>query len=155
MEGKNMAYAKDTHRQAYGKLVSIVIVILICIFMGIGWLIAVSGEKKNERATITPVSIDSIAEKYHNEDGYYLTVVLEDSAIEYYHLSYDKVSFKTGQRIYDKVFPEDDFIGVSLKMTQPEKRSYVDLGSVLKGKQEELCEIISVTKADNSLIDDA
>jgi len=120
---------------------------------GIGGLAAGCKEVKNECVTITSVSIESIAEKFHNEDGYYLTVVLEDSVVEFYHLSYDTVSFKTEQRIYDKVFPEDNFIGVSLKITEPEKRSRVDPGSVLREKQTDSCEIVSATKADNTIID--
>ncbi len=127
--------------------------ILSCIITGIGVLAAGCKEVKNERVTVTSVSIESIAEKFHNGDECYLTVVLEDSVVESYHLSYDSVSFKTGQRIYDKVFPEDDFIGISLKITEPEKPSRIDPGSVLREKQTDLCEIISVTKADNTIID--
>ncbi len=130
----------------------IAIVVLICVIMAAGWLAAASQEKDGH-VTVTSVSIESIAEKLHNEDGYYLTVVLEDSAVEFFHLSYDTVSFKTKQSIYDKVFPEDDFAGVSLKITEPEKRSRIDPGAVLREKQTDFCEIISVTKADNSLID--
>lgn len=126
---------------------------LSCMIAGIGGLAAGCEEGKNEHVTITSVSIESIAEKFHNEDGYCLTVVLEDSVVESYHLSYDTVSFKTGQRIYDKVFPEDDFIGVSLKITEPEKRSRIDPGSVLREKQTDSCEIVSATKADNTIID--
>lgn len=127
--------------------------ILCCIITGIGWLAAGCKEVKNERVTVTSVSIESIVEKFHNEEGYYLTVVLEGNAVESYHLSYDTVSFKTGQRVYDKVFPEDDFIGISLKITEPEKRLRVDPESVLREKQTDSCEIVSVTKADNTIID--
>lgn len=131
----------------------IVVFILCCMIAGIGGLFAGCKEGKNERVTITSVSIEKIAEKFHDEDGHYLTVVLEDSVVESYHLSYDTVSLKTGQRIYDQVFPEDDFIGVSLKITEPEKRSRVDPGSVLREQQTDSCEIVSVTKADNTIID--
>ena len=140
--------------RAMKKGICIAIVILTCFIIGTGWIAAVSNTEKNERATITSISVESIAEKFQNEDGYYLTVVLDDSMVEAYHLSYDRISLKTGQRIYDKILPEDNFAGVSLKITGPEKRSNADLGLVLKEKQDGFCEIISVTKADNSLIDE-
>lgn len=91
--------------------------------------------------------------KFHNEDGYYLTVILDDSVVKSYHLHYDRVSLKTGKRIYDKVFPEENFVGVSLKITNVKKLSNIDVGLILKEKQTDLCEIISVTKSDNTLID--
>lgn len=133
--------------------VRMTIVILICTIIGAGWLIAASKGNKNERITITSVSIESVTEKFHNEDGYYLTVILEDSVVKSYHLHYDRVSLKTGRRIYDKVFPDENFVGVSLKIASDKKLSNIDVGLILKEKQTDLCEIISVTKADNTLID--
>ena len=80
----------------------IIIVILICAIIGAGWLVAPSKGEKNERITITSVSIESVTEKFHNEDGYYLTVILDDSVVKSYHLHYDRVSLKTGKRIDDR-----------------------------------------------------
>ena len=62
----------------------IIIVILICAIIGAGWLVAPSKGEKNERITITSVSIESVTEKFHNEDGYYLTVILDDSVVRQY-----------------------------------------------------------------------
>lgn len=131
----------------------ITIVVLICVIIGTGWLAVASKEKKNECITITSVSIKSVTEKFHNEDGYYLTVILEDSVVKSYHLHYDRVSLKTGKRIYDKVFPEENFVGISLKIASVKELSNIDVGLILKEEQTDLCEIISVTKADNTLIE--
>lgn len=131
----------------------IIIVVLICVIIGTGWLVVASKEKKNECITITSVSIKSVTEKFHNEDGYYLTVILEDSVVKSYHLHYDRVSLKTGKRIFDKVFPEENFVGISLKIASVKELSNIDVGLILKEEQTDLCEIISVTKADNTLIE--
>lgn len=132
--------------------VRITIVILICTIIGVGagWLVATSKGEKNE--LITSISIESVTEKFHNEDGYYLTVILDDCVVKSYHLNYDRVSLKTGRRIYDKVFPDENFVGVSLKIASDKKLSHNDVGLTLKEKQTDLCEIIAVTKADNTLI---
>ena len=126
--------------------------ILICVIAGIGWLAAPKGEK--ERVTITPLSVEGIADKFRNEDGYYLTVGLEDWLVESCHLSYDSVSLKTGRSIYDQVAPGERSPGVTLRITVPENRPGGDLIRwVMKEERQDLCEIISVTRADNSLID--
>jgi len=138
------------HTQHVPPKVRITIVILICTIIGAGWLVAASKGEKNE--LITSVSIESVTEKFHNEDGYYLTVILDDSVVKSYHLHYDRVSLKTGRRIYDKDFPDENFVGVSLKIASDKKLSHNDVGLILKEKQTDLCEIISVTKADNTLI---
>ncbi len=72
---------------------AVLALILICIIMGVGWFAEVSKKEKNKRVTITSMSIDGIAEKFHHKGGYYLTVVLGDWLLETYHLSYDRVSF--------------------------------------------------------------
>ncbi len=133
---------------------AVLALILICIIMGAGWFAEVSKKEKNKRVTITSMSIDGIAEKFHHEGGYYLTVVLEDWLLETYHLSYDRVSFRTEQKIYDNVVPGDNFTGICLKITEPDNRSKIDLGFVLKREQNDLCEIISVTTAENAGIDE-
>ena len=68
-------------------------------------------------------------------------------------MSYDKISFQTEKSIYDRVFLDDTFIGLSVKITVSEEQSNADLGLVLKMNNIELCEIVSLTKADNSVID--
>lgn len=120
--------------------------------MGVGWFITAGREEKMEGVTVTTLSTDSIAGKFHNEDGYYLTLALEDWLIEDYHLSYDRVSFKTEQNIYDKVAVGERSPGVTLKIADPEKRS-LDIEWVMKEKRHQLCEIISVTAGDHSIID--
>lgn len=122
--------------------VCIAIAVLACAVIGSGWFAAVI--QKNERETVTTLSVDSIAEKFQNEDGYYLTVALEDWLIEEYNLPYDRVTFKTRQDIYDKVSPGDIYAGVTLKIREPEKCSNGDIHAVLKWELSDLCEIISL-----------
>ncbi len=125
-------------------------VVMTCAVIGVGWFVTAS--KRIEGVTIVTLSVDSIAGKFHNEDGYYLTLALEDGVIEDYHLSYDEVSIKTGKNLYDKVVPGERSPGVTLKITDPEKECR-DIGALMKVKRHELCEIISVTAADHSIID--
>lgn len=124
------------------KGVCIAIAVLVCAVIVSGWFAAAS--QKNERETVTTLSVDSIAEKFHNDDGYYLTVALEDWLIEEYNLSCDRVTFKTGQDIYDKVSPGDSYAGVTLRIREPEKCSNGDVRAVLKWDMSDLCEIISL-----------
>ena len=125
-------------------------VVMTCAVICVGWVVTAS--KRIEGVTIVTLSVDSIAGKFHNEDGYYLTLALEDGVIEDYHLSYDEVSIKTGKNLYDKVVPGERSPGVTLKITDPEKECR-DIGALMKVKRHELCEIISVTAADHSIID--
>ena len=104
----------------------------------------VSGAEKDGPVIYTTLSIDRIAEKLHNEDGYYLTVALEDWLIEDYNLSYDRITFKTEQEVYDKVSPGDIYAGVTLKIREPEQCSNGDIRAVLKWKRNDLCEIVSL-----------
>ncbi|WP_322198990.1 hypothetical protein [Acutalibacter intestini] len=129
---------------------AVLAVVMTCAVIGVGWFITAS--KRIEGVTIVTLSVDSIAGKFHNEDGYYLTLALEDGVIEDYHLSYDEVSIKTGKNLYDKVVPGERSPGVTLKITDPEKECR-DIGALMKVKRHELCEIISVTAADHSIID--
>ncbi len=129
---------------------AVLAVVMTCAVIGVGWFVTAS--KRIEGVTIVTLSVDSIAGKFHNEDGYYLTLALEDGVIEDYHLSYDEVSIKTGKNLYDKVVPGERSPGVTLKITDPEKECR-DIGALMKVKRHELCEIISVTAADHSIID--
>ncbi len=129
---------------------AVLAVVMTCAVIGVGWFVTAS--KRIEGVTIVTLSVDSIAGKFHNEDGYYLTLALEDGVIEDYHLSYDEVSIKTGKNLYDKVVPGERSPGVTLKITDPEKECR-DIGALMKAKRHELCEIISVTAADHSIID--
>ena len=129
---------------------AVLAVVMTCAVIGVGWFVTAS--KRIEGVTIVTLSVDSIAGKFHNEDGYYLTLALEDGVIEDYHLSYDEVSIKTGKNLYDKVVPGERSPGVTLKITDSEKECR-DIGALMKVKRHELCEIISVTAADHSIID--
>lgn len=126
--------------------------VLLCVILGAGWL-AAGREKRDERFTAAVLFADSVADKFQNEEGYYLTVVLDDSLIEHYHLSYDRISFKTSQNIYNQVSPGEPVAGVTLEIRGPGQPSAPDLGAVLKGKRNDLCEIVSLTTAGNTVID--
>lgn len=126
--------------------------VLLCVILGAGWL-AVSWDNRNEPFTAATLFADSIADKFQDENGYYLTVVLNDPLIEHYHLSYDRISFKTSQNIYNQVSPGEPVGGVTLEIRGPERSSAPDLGAVLKGKRNDLCEIVSLTTAGNTVID--
>lgn len=132
-------------------IISTAVVTLICICIAIGCLM--SDENRENNTTIVSVPIEGVADKIHNKQDYYITVVLEDSVIQSYNLSYDKISFQTKKSIYDRVFLDDTFIGLSVKITVSEEQSNADLGLVLKMNNIELCEIVSLTKSDNSVID--
>ena len=127
--------------------------VLLCVILGAGWL-AANREKRDERFTAAVLFADSVADKFQNEEGYYLTVVLDDSLIEHYHLSYDRISFKTSQNIYNQVSPGEPVAGVTLEIRGPGQPSAPDLGAVLKGKRNDLCEIVSLTTAGNTVIDE-
>ncbi len=69
---------------------------------------------------------------------------MEDWLIEDYNLSYDRITFKTEQEVYDKVSPGDIYAGVTLKIREPEQCSNGDIRAVLKWKRNDLCEIVSL-----------
>ena len=127
--------------------------VLLCVILGTGWLAAANREKRDEPFTAAVLFADSIADKSQNEEGYFLTVVLDDSLIEHYHLSYDRISFRTSQNIYNQVSPGEPVAGVTLEIRAPERSSAPDLASALKGKRNDLCEIVSLTTAGNTVID--
>lgn len=135
------------------KWVGIAAAVLLCAVVGLAWYVPKSWAGGDEHVTVTAVSVDSIAEKFHDEDGYFLTIALGDELVEEYNLSYDRVSVRTRQGIYDKVSPGEVCAGVTLKIRRPEKQPQVDIGAELKGKQTDRWEIISVTTADNVVID--
>lgn len=137
------------------KWIGIAAAVLICAIVGLAWYVPKSLANEEELVAIMAIPTDSIAEKFHDEDGYFLTVALEDWLIEEFNLSYDRVSIRTGQGIYDKVSPGDVCAGVSLRVSWPEKPSPADvnIGPLLKEKQTDRWEIISVTTADNFVID--
>lgn len=126
------------------KHVYIAIIVMACVVIGAGYLAVAGRGEPDESAMITTLSIDSIAEKFHNEDGYYLTVALEDWLIEEYHLSYDRISIKTQWDIYDKASPGDGYAGVTLKIREPEKCSNGGVREVLQWDLSDLCDIISL-----------
>lgn len=137
------------------KKIGIAAAVLLCAIVGLAWYVPKSWAGEDELVAIMSVSVDSIAEKFHDEDGYYLTVTLEDWLVEKFNLSYDRVSIRTRPGIYDKVSPGDVCAGVSLRVSWPEKPSPADvnIGPLLKKKQTDRWEIISVTTADNETID--
>ena len=50
------------------KRVGIAAVILVCVMIGAGWLAVVSGAEKDGSVIYTTLSIDSVAEKFHDEE---------------------------------------------------------------------------------------
>ena len=137
------------------KWIGIAAAVLICAIVGLAWYVPKSWAGKDGHVSVTAVSVDSIAEKFHDEDGYFLTVDLGDELVEEFNLSYDKVSIRTRQGIYDMVSPGEVCAGVTLKISWPEKPSPADVNirPLLKEKQTDRWEIISVTTADNFVID--
>lgn len=117
-------------------------VVTACVVICAGWF-AAAGQRDVDEA-VTVLSIESIAEKFQDEDGYYLTVALEDWLIDEYDLSYDRATFRTRQDIYDEVSAGDKYAGVTLKISEPEKCGNGDVRAVLKWDMCDLCEIISL-----------
>ncbi len=123
----------------------IVIFIVICIFS----VLKVS--TKPDTTIITTLSIQDITEKSHTDD-YYLTILLDEYVVEEYNLSYDKLTLKTTESIYEKVKENSGFSGITLKIEIPGNQEKRDLGMILKENLTDWCEIIGITTKDNVII---
>ena len=101
---------------------------------------------------VTALSIDDIAEKMQEEDGFYLTVALPEHVRNEYSLSYEKLTIQTSKDIFKQVKANEGFVGATLQVTIPEGRPEKEIGIVLKEKLAEYCRIISVTTKENVVI---
>ncbi len=101
---------------------------------------------------VTALSIDDIAEKMQEEDGFYLTVALPEHVRNEYSLSYEKLTIQTSKDIFEQVKANEGFVGATLQVTIPEVRPEKEIGIVLKEKLAEYCRIISVTTKENVVI---
>lgn len=126
-------------------LTGIMICACICVF----------GLKMTEEkgySFVTALSIDDIAEKMQEEDGFYLTVALPEHVRNEYSLSYEKLTIQTSKDIFEQVKANEGFVGATLQVTIPEGRPEKEIGIVLKEKLAEYCRIISVTTKENVVI---
>ena len=126
-------------------LAGIMICACICVF----------GLKMTEEkgySFVTALSIDDIAEKMQEEDGFYLTVALPEHVRNEYSLSYEKLTIQTSKDIFKQVKANEGFVGATLQVTIPEGRPEKEIGIVLKEKLAEYCRIISVTTKENVVI---
>ncbi len=124
----------------------VIIGIVICIFS----ILKIS--TKPDATIITTLSIQDVTEKSHT-DNYYLTILLDDFVVEEYNLSYNSLTLKATESIYNRVEVNSGFAGVSLKITIPANQEKRDLGMILKEKLTDWCQIVGLTTEDNLLID--
>lgn len=108
---------------------------------------------KNNYILITTIPISDITEKTYYNKLFYLTIVLDDYIIEKYNLSYNELTLKSSERIYNKIIVNSGFSGASLRITITNNKSNNDLENILKERNTDYCEIIGVTKKDNTFID--
>ena len=116
-----------------------------------GLLLTSCKSQTTDRTTVTTLSICAVTEKAE-QDGYYLTVQLEDWTVEEYSLSSDLLTLQTNESIYKQTTTGDDFAGISLVITIPDTEPTMDIGSVLKGGHTDYCAITAITTADNQTI---
>lgn len=136
-----------------------IIVTLVAISMGI--LVGKNSQTK-ELVNVTTMGISHITDKYSENSKFYLTVNLDEIVVENYGLVSKTYSFKTNEHIYNNISVNDDYSGLTLKITVPNNNALLDIdylgnerlmiGSVLKGNYRDVCEIISVTDEKNEII---
>ena len=126
-------------------LAGIMICACICVF-------GLKMTKEKGYSFVTALSIDDIAEKMQEEDGFYLTVALPEHVRNEYSLSYEKLTIQTSKDIFEQVKANEGFVGATLQVTIPEGRPEKEIGIVLKEKLAEYCRIISVTTKENVVI---
>ena len=124
----------------------LVIGIVICAFS----ILKIS--TKSDTTLVTTLSIQDITEKSHT-DNYYLTILLDDFVVQENGLSYNSLTLKTTESIYNKVKVNSGFVGVSLKIVIPSNQEKRDLGVILKENLIDWCEVIGITTKDNVIID--
>ena len=83
---------------------------------------------------------------------YYLTILLDDFVVQEYGLSYNSLTLKTTESIYNKVKVNSGFVGVSLKIVNPSNQEKRNLGMILKENLTDWCEVIGITTKGNVII---
>ena len=129
-------------------LLSLIVIICIAIFIFSIMKISI----KPDTTVITTLSIQDITDKSHT-DNYYLKILLDDFVVKEYGLSYNSLTLKTTESIYNKIKVNSGFSGISLKIVIPGSEEKRDLGMILKEKLTDWCEIIGITTKDNVIID--
>ena len=128
-----------------------VIVLAAILAICIGCLLLQKTQDKSEYTFSTTLPICAVTEKTA-ENGYYLTVQLEDWTVDEYNLSSNLLTMRTTESVYAEADPENNYIGISLIVTIPGTEPQMDIGSVLKGGHTDYCEITAITTGDNQTI---
>ena len=123
----------------------ILIISFFILFIIISIFSILETSNKKDYIIITAIPINDITEKIHNDGLYYLTVTLEDYIIEEYNLSYDKLTLKVSESIYNKVVINSGFIGISLRIKIPYNQPKSNIETILREKNTDYCEIIGIT----------
>ncbi len=126
------------------------LIVIICIAIFIFSIMKIS--VKPDTTVVTSLSIQDITDKSHI-DNYYLKILLDDFVVQEYGLSYNSLTLKTTESIYNKVKVNSGFAGVSLKIVIPGSEEKRDLGMILKENLIDWCEVIGITTKDNAIID--
>lgn len=127
----------------------ILIISFFILFIIISIFSILETSNKKDYIIITAIPINDITEKIHNDGLYYLTVTLEDYIIEEYNLSYDKLTLKVSESIYNKVVINSGFIGISLRIKIPYNQPKSNIETILREKNTDYCEIIGITAKGN------
>lgn len=127
----------------------ILIISFFILFIIISIFSILEMSNKKDYIIITAIPINDITEKIHNDGLYYLTVTLEDYIIEEYNLSYDKLTLKVSESIYNKVVINSGFIGISLRIKIPYNQPKSNIETILREKNTDYCEIIGITAKGN------
>lgn len=127
----------------------ILIISFFILFIIISIFSILEMSNKKDYIIITAIPINDITEKIHNDGLYYLTVTLEDYIIEEYNLSYDKLTLKVSESIYNKVVINSGFIGISLRIKIPYNQPKSNIETILREKNTDYCEIIGITTKGN------
>lgn len=128
-------------------LLFVIIGLVICVFS----ILKIS-TKPQATTIITTLSIQDVTEKSHTDD-YYLTLLLDDFVVEEYGLTYNSLTIKTTESIYNNVDVNSGFVGVSLEITIPSNQEKRDIGMILKENLTDWCKIIGITTKNNEIID--
>ncbi len=102
---------------------------------------------------------DEVTDKFSSDDKFYLTIDLDDSMIDTYHLDDEELTIVTGKELYDKIAGNEKLLGVTLQVTVPadkkpaEQKDSSDIVRwILQEKNVEYCKIESITTKDNTKI---
>ena len=134
-------------KKKYIILLSILAVIVCTAFI----FAIVHHYNRYEKRMYTTLYINQIAEKSQADGTYYLTIVLDDSAVEEYHLSHNTLKLKTTETIYNEIDTSLTYIGVSLKI-MPYDPADGDIGFMLYTQNTQNWTVIKVFTDRNTSI---